>query len=120
MCLIARLLAEMVVSFYRRLKSDDPSREFGSELVEVIDPVSSKRGSVADELAPYRAPQPVIDCYIPNRIDRNHTVSFYNEEKNKKIRKDGDASGSLSHASANSLWRSNFKLEHRLPYEMTR
>src|ERR1700730_6752074 len=109
MCLIARLLAEMVVSFDRRLTSGDSSRELGTELVEVIDPVGSKRGGVADELAPYRAPQPVIDCYVPNRIDRNHTVSFYNEEKNKKIRKDGDACGSLSHAS-----------ERRLLYEMTR
>src|SRR5258708_39137918 len=70
MCLIARFLAEMVVPFHRSLESDDASWEFGTELVEIVNPVGSKRSGVADELAPNRSSQPVIDFYIPNRVNR--------------------------------------------------
>src|SRR6266853_6749975 len=86
MCLIARLLAEMVVPLRRSLESGDASWEFGTELVEIVNPVGAKRSGVAGELAPNRSSQPVIDCYIPNQVDRNHVISFYNEEK---IRKSG-------------------------------
>ena len=46
------------------------------EFIEVVDPVGTESRSVTDELAPYRASQPVIDSNVPDRIDRNHAVSF--------------------------------------------
>src|SRR5258707_11193471 len=103
MCLIARLLAEMVVPLRRSLESHDASWEFGTELVEIVNPVGSKRSGVADELAPNRSSQPVIDCYIPNRINRNHVISFYNEQKTRKSGKIVTQAGFLLGASARTL-----------------
>lgn len=99
MSLITRPFPEMVVPFQWSLEPDDSFWNFRTQFFEIVDPMGAERGSVADELSPYCASQPVIDCDIPDRVDRNHSRLFYNKEKNKKIRKTADASGSLDQVS---------------------
>jgi hypothetical protein len=109
----------MVVPFHRSLESDDASWEFGTELVEIVNPVGSKRSGVADELAPNRSSQPVIDFYIPNRVNRTHVISFYNEQKTRKSGKIVTQAGFLLGASARTLAAINFQTSAPYPNRTT-
>jgi hypothetical protein len=74
--LIPGFLAVVVVSGLGSLKSIYSLWVEFRHFLKVINPMGAQCSGVPDKLAPYRPAQPVLQCDILNRIQRDHRIGI--------------------------------------------